>query len=392
MRREIAASLRIVACCPVLLAASAFGQSNGEPKLSTPEPSPQARKVYELLCDLEANAISRARPRTILGQHCEPHKESAVGEMWRKTGEVAGRYPGFIELDFGPGVGGATYEVRPVEDAVAFAKERFQKGEAIVGFCFHMSRPLAPKKEWAYCFQQPEHDAAWFAKVVDWEADTPEYKALLSDDLRFAADKLQGLEDAGVPVLFRPYHDMNKATGHQPFWWAARDPEKFKALWNITHNFLVHYRGLNNLIFVWSPYAWDGVHGTDPHAYYPGDATVDVVGVDIYHGEPPYPAKFYDDLRRYRKPRAVAECDKMPVRSGDVRWPYVSELDPRPWAMWTVWGGTLLYDVTGETKPNEWNVSGNHKAIRDTYNYRRGRAWRVLTGGKNATFDWGSLR
>ena len=46
-----------------------------------------------------------------------------------------------------------------------------------------------------------------------------------------------------------------------------------------------------------------------------------------------------------------------------------------------------------ESTPNQWNVSSNNKAIRDTYNYfsTNDGIWRTLSGGPNGTFDFSFL-
>ncbi len=80
------------------------------------------------------------------------------------------------------------------------------------------------------------------------------------------------------------------------------------------HDYFVRTRNLRNLIFVWAPYGWDGDYGGEISGYYPGAQYVDIVGVDIYEGNPYFPGKFYADLGQYNKPRIIAENDKMPVR------------------------------------------------------------------------------
>ncbi|RYF46823.1 MAG: mannanase, partial [Cytophagaceae bacterium] len=212
------------------------------------------------------------------------------------------------------------------------------------------------------------------------------YQALLSD-LSFAADKLAILQQNNVPVLFRPFHEMNKKASASPFWWANQDPTQYKQLWNIMRNYLVNTRGLRNLIFVWCPYEWDGTYGGDPWNYYPGANQVDIVAVDIYHGNPYHPAQFYTGLQSYNKPRMLAETDKMPVRWGDSSYATVSEIDSRPWVIWSIWGDSLLYNL-GTTNPNSWNVSSNNKAIKDTYNYYN-TYWHTLS---STTFNWASLQ
>jgi len=184
---------------------------------------------------------------------------------------------------------------------------------------------------------------------------------------------------------------MNKLV--HPFWWGNRDPDDFKALWNLTHEYLVEERGLDNLLFSWSTYGWDGTYGGSPWEYYPGDDKVDIVGVDIYEGNPYFPSKFYNDMEYLNKPRIVSETNKMPARWGDSVFPQsVSEIDARPYAIWTIWGSLLELNLD-ESTPNQWNVSSNNKAIRDTYNYfsNQDGIWRVLSGGPNGSYDFSYL-
>jgi len=254
---------------------------------------------------------------------------------------------------------------------------------------FHQPYPGSPSKSFENTIvetatnasgQRVNLDDAWFKRVVDWQNNTAEYQTLLRD-LSWAANRLQPLKDAGVPVLFRPYHEMNKLSGR--FWWANRDPALYKQLWSIIFNYMTRTRGFNNLIWVWSPYAWDGQYGRDPWNYYPTEG-VDIVAVDIYNGNPYLPGKYYTELAGYNKPRMLAENDKMPVR-----WDKnVSEIDARPWVIYSIWGDTVIRDVSGSGAANAWNVENNYQAIKNTYAYEK-----VLTGGQmppngTANYNW----
>ncbi len=112
-------------------------------------------------------------------------------------------------------------------------------------------------------------------------------------ELSAIADFMQKLEDRGVTVFWRPYHETNGAW----FWFCgASIPKKdgvdvsaeyFTDLWIMTYNYLVTERGLDNLIWVYSPNtAPDGNTSSayDVMKYYPGDDYVEVTGLDIYHG------------------------------------------------------------------------------------------------------------
>ncbi|MEU6377568.1 glycosyl hydrolase [Streptomyces sp. NPDC046909] len=371
-----------------------------------PAATPAARRVYALLAGLENNARRGRASRTVIGQHVELHNErynpkygdylgtKQPGYYYKKARDITGRLPGFVELDLGPGYnrpGWAVGQARSyngswpscrrnwgyVEDAVDLAVgvwaglPRAADGSyrpsgthtecssgirvslphngggpaGLVGLSFHQPYPGSPVKG----FEQTKHvnspgakDAGWFRRVVT--EGSSEYRALLHD-LDFLADHLGYLADRGVPVLLRPYHEMNTAPGHG-FWWAGQDPAAFRKLWRLTYDHLVRRRGLHNLIFVWAPNSWDGSYGREPRAYYPGGRYVDIVGVDDYSDSPAKPfgggawtEVWYRGLERYRRPRIVSESFHVPLNAAQPR-----TLAETPWVLWTVWGQALSYE------------------------------------------------
>jgi mannan endo-1,4-beta-mannosidase len=117
-------------------------------------------------------------------------------------------------------------------------------------------------------------DAEFKTVIVNGSALNNSYKAWLD---QFAAN-MQTFEDNGVPILFRPYHEMN---GNW-FWYGNRPAADFIALWNWTFSYLTVTKGLHNLIWVWAP----NVGNTTFSNFYPGDAKVDVIGCDAYQNAP----------------------------------------------------------------------------------------------------------
>jgi len=108
------------------------------------------------------------------------------------------------------------------------------------------------------------------------------------------ADGLQQLKDAGVVVLWRPLHEMN---GNW-FWWGGKDPATFIKLWRQMFDYLTKTKGLDNLLWVYSP----GSSGKIA-AYYPGDRYVDLAGLDTYTDF--VDAKHIKGTRRWRKSRSL---------------------------------------------------------------------------------------
>ena len=103
--------------------------------------------------------------------------------------------------------------------------------------------------------------------------------ALLLSMLNFAATFLHSLQ-AEVPILLRPYHEMNQ--GH--FWWGAVScsASEFIALWRFTARHLRVVHGLTNVLMVYAPSATADATATSYLAYFPGDDVVDVLGLDVY--------------------------------------------------------------------------------------------------------------
>ncbi len=414
---------------------------SGDLAVRDPQASPAARSVYRMLLALEDDARRGKPGRTVIGQHVELHNElynpeygdrlgtKPPGYYYRKAAEITGRLPGFLEVDLGPGYEQPGWGVgRPrsyssatwpsggpawsyTDDAVDLAtgvwfglprradgtynpdgRDGLRDGPrdvlpdnggrpaGLVGMSFHQPWPGSPVKGYRETLQvnsPAATDPRWLGNVLT--PGTAEHQALILD-LSFLADHLGYLAAHDVPVLLRPYHEMNPAGGRPGFWWSGLPPERYQALWRTLYSYLVGSRGLHNLIFVWAPAAWDGVHGGEPWAYYPGAEYVDVVGVDDYSGGPdrpfgtgPWTKRWYEGLAGYRKPRIMAESPHVPVNAHQRR-----TLDDTPWVLWTVWGQALTrYNVSGPQGTN------TPEDVRATYGSPR-----VLTGGPSARGGW----
>lgn len=104
-------------------------------------------------------------------------------------------------------------------------------------------------------------------------------------DVPKLAGYLKLLQDANIPVLFRPFHEAAGAYQWTWFWWGNSGVEVTKELWIWLHDTLTNDYGLNNLIWVWTAnynYGMDLADIETLQSEYPGDAYVDIVGTDIY--------------------------------------------------------------------------------------------------------------
>jgi mannan endo-1,4-beta-mannosidase len=118
-------------------------------------------------------------------------------------------------------------------------------------------------------------------------------------ELDIMAAGLKELQDAGVVVLWRPFHEMNGGW----FWWGAKEPETFIRLWRQMFDYFTKTKGLNNLLWVYSPN-----HGEKTAAYYAGDRYVDIVGLDAYTDfVDPQHIRGYEAVAKLPKPFGFTE-------------------------------------------------------------------------------------
>jgi mannan endo-1,4-beta-mannosidase len=147
---------------------------------------------------------------------------------------------------------------------------------------------------------------------------------------------LKQLQDAKIPVLWRPYHEMNGGW----FWWGNKPGEKgYAALWRLMYQRLAEHHKLDNLLWVWNanaPNQWAGAYAD----FYPGAAYVDVLAVDIYGAD--WKQSHYDDLLKLAegKPIALGEVGEMPT-------PAVLDKQPR-WTWFMTWPNYLTEKNTPE--------------------------------------------
>lgn len=112
------------------------------------------------------------------------------------------------------------------------------------------------------------------------------------------ATDLQQYQNAGIPVMFRPFVEMNGNWN----WWAVGSlpcctggsgitAAQFIALWQYTWNYLTNTKGLNNLDWIYAANACGNLGSTAAQAScegatYPGNSYVDILGYDIYSETP----------------------------------------------------------------------------------------------------------
>jgi len=166
--------------------------------------------------------------------------------------------------------------------------------------------------------------------------ESEDYKAMIRD-IDIIAGYLKQLEEAGVPILWRPLHE---AAGKW-FWWGAKGADPCKKLWILMYERLVNHHGLNNLIWVWTSDT-----ASDALDWYPGDDYVDIVGLDIYPGERQHGSQYisFDKAKEIfggRKLLTLSECGSIP--DPDKMFDYGDT-----WSWFMPWNG----EFTREDKHN----------------------------------------
>ncbi len=116
-------------------------------------------------------------------------------------------------------------------------------------------------------------------------------RILIDNQIERLAGYMTLLQNAGIPVLFRPLHE---AAGDYKwgawFWWGAKGAEPCVQLWKYLRKELETTYSLNNLVWVWTVQtstagAVNSESLDTAREWYPGDEYVDIVGADLYEAK-----------------------------------------------------------------------------------------------------------
>ncbi|MGG1641493.1 glycosyl hydrolase [Paenibacillus sp. NRS-1782] len=297
-----------------------FGESLSVANAATLQPvnsdaSAEARELYNYL-------ISISGKKMVTGQH--DYLESP-DELSNKVQKISKAYAGVHGYEMGAISGQSAATEAAQRKNVVDSAIRWSRAGGMVTMTYH--EPL-PGKPLTWANVQAKVSQAEFNKYVT--PGTAQYNLLIAD-LDKVAVSLKQLRDAGVPVLWRPYHEMNGDW----FWWGNKN--NCNQLWNIMYDRFVNTHQLNNLLWVWSPNAPNSY--TAPYTpKYPGDDKVDILAVDIYNHD--FKQSHYEGLLGLarNKPIAIGE-------HGEVPSPEVMKAQPK-WVYSMTWGKMLTENNT----------------------------------------------
>ncbi|HTL07288.1 MAG TPA: glycosyl hydrolase, partial [Chitinophagaceae bacterium] len=185
--------------------------------------------------------------------------------------EVTGDYPAV----YGWELGGLELDSSKNLDAVPFDKMRLfiRQGYArggVITISWHFTNPLTGKSAW-------DVGPGAVASILPGAAQHALYKSWLQKLAAFFVS-LRGEHGEAIPVIFRPFHELN---GNW-FWWGKKwcTPNELQQLYRFTATYLRDSLQVHQLL-----YAFNTDRFANEAEYlerYPGDEWVDVIGFDIY--------------------------------------------------------------------------------------------------------------
>lgn len=277
-----------------------------------PDATPETRELLKKIDQISGHF-------TLTGQHNFPNHVSRWSD---RIYDLTGKFPAIFGQDFGFSGGDDKDSVEGRPSMIEEAKRQYRNG-AVIALTWHAVRPT-------------DDEPVTFRDSVQGHLTDFEWNEVLTpgtdlynrwvEQVNEIAGYLRQLQAAGVPVLFRPYHEMN---GNW-FWWGGRPGGQGSlALYRQLYDRFVHVLHLNNLVWVWN------VNSPSENAgpiasYYPGAQYADVVTMDIY-GE--FKQSYYDDMLALAgdKPIALAEVGAMPTLDALAKQSH--------WAYFMMWSG-----------------------------------------------------
>nr|AFK65338.1 mannan endo-1,4-beta-mannosidase B precursor [Paenibacillus mucilaginosus K02] len=286
--------------------------------LVDPQVTPEAKSLMSFLVDTYGSKM-------LAGQ------QGYNNVSWLETN--VGKKPALVGFDF------IEYSPSRVEHGSTSTETEkaidWDRQGGVVTFAWHWNAPKGlidqPGKEWWRGFYT---DSTTFD--IEYAMSHPEsedYKLLLRD-IDAIAVQLKKLQDAKVPVLFRPLHEAEGGW----FWWGAKGPEPCKALYRLLYERLTGVHNIHNLIWVWN--------SISPQ-WYPGDDVVDVVSFDSY----PAAGDYSPQVSQYDQLVALSQNRKLiaMTENGSIPDPDLMDIYHTDWSWFCTWEGSFLTDGNTNT-------------------------------------------
>ncbi len=245
-------------------------------QLSNPNASDSTKRLYNYLCDVYGEHILAGQQ-----EYCGSHNynswndpdtfikdnEAEFQYILEKTGEQ----PAIRGIDFLAYNTTSDWRDQAPERCIEWVNE--YGGIATVSWHWNVPTEKGSTETAFYVESTGNTPFTTFSVTNAVTEGTWEHELILKD-IELIAGELQKLEDADVPILWRPLHEAEGAW----FWWGAEGPESCKKLYRLLYDQLTNVYGLDNLIWQWTGYTYE-----TSADWYPGDDVVDMVGYDKYN-------------------------------------------------------------------------------------------------------------
>jgi mannan endo-1,4-beta-mannosidase len=222
------------------------------------------------------NLNKLSKGHTLFGhQHATEYGHGWTGDENRSdVKSVTGSHPAVIGVDLS-GFSGRSTEA--IEQAKAnnrkIVADTYNRG-GVITLAWHFNNPVSSGGfYWKDSVSLPA-----IKYIIPGGEAHAQYKAILKGIGEWALST-KGADGKLVPMIFRPFHEFDGGW----FWWGKPHctREEFIALWRFTVSYLKDSLGVHNFIYAFSP---DNKFNTEDEYLerYPGNAFVDLVGVDNY--------------------------------------------------------------------------------------------------------------
>lgn len=269
--------------------------------------SPEAKALLGYLYSLQGKS-------TLAAQHNYPSRK----EYLRSTDSIismTGKVPAIWGSDI------SALDQSLVDEAI----RQYKRG-CIITLMYHQVKPF-------------DHDSLGFNRSVKKMVTDEQWKQIVTPGTEYhnqwlekidaRAELLKKLRDAHIPVLWRPYHEMNGMW----FWYGNRPgKEGIQKLWKIMYERYTHFHKLNNLIWVWNanaPRDWKDDEAYAYELFYPGGKYVDILAADVYKND--FKQSHHDQLVKLGKGKLIALGEV-----GNLPTPEILEQQPQ-WVWFMCW-------------------------------------------------------
>lgn len=344
-----------------------FGMDEVTPEAYTVNFTTREAPVVDAeLINKNATPEAKALYKTLLSFYGSKTASGTMGEIaWGSRyydviAEAAEKAPAiigfdFIHLSFSPANWIDYGDITPV-------KKAWEAG-AIPAIMWHWNVPRTDKRGAKLDTAPSKFSPANVLVPGSWE------NGIAEADVAEVASYLKLLQDANIPVLFRPLHEAAGDYSYGAwFWWGAEGTEVTKQLWNWLYDKLTNQYGINNLVWEWTMQTNDSGNLAEVatmQGAYVGHDKCDIVGVDLYKNE-----ALFNDFNTFYAVREAIEGKKMIAltETGNLFDPEIAFSTGETWLYFMQWydlpeGSDSEYGIIKYTPAELWKQVMNSNRV-----------------------------